>query len=114
MMNPLRSQIAALITKSAQEGLKKLDKNYALACKLKGMDVDVLLKDTVNKFCNEMSYFEMVKLTSIVTGLNSGLRDKNQAKEDMKNTAKDIIKRIERKTGNLDIPSDISDLLFNL
>lgn len=114
MINPLRAQTVLLITKHAQAGLKKLDRNSALVSKLKGMDVDALLKDNIDKFCHEMSYFEMAKITTIAAGLNSGLRDKEQAKEEMKSIAKDIIKRVEQKTGNLNIPSDIRDLIFNL
>lgn len=113
-MNLLRSQIAALITKSAQAGLKKLDKNSALACKLKGMDIDTLLKDSVNKLCDEMYSVEMVKFMSLVAQLKSGFGDQERIKEDTKKIAKDIVKRIEQKTGNLNIPSDIRDLILNL
>lgn len=114
MSNLLRSQIASLITRSAQAGLKELDKNTPLAHTLKGKNIDTLLKNSVQQLCDEMSYSEMARIISLVASLKSGLRDKERAKKEVKSIAGDIVKRIEKKSGGLLIPLDLRDLLFNL
>ena len=114
MINPFRSQMASFLTKSAHEGLEKLDKNSSLARKLKTVDVDAILKYDINKICEEMSCSEMVKLTTLAGQVKSGLGDEELVKEDVKNIAKDIVKRVEKKSGSLKITSDLRDLLFNL
>lgn len=114
MINPFRSQMVLFLTKSAHAGLEKLDKNSLLARKLKAVDVQAILKHDINKICAEMSCPEMVKLTTLAGQIKSGLRDEELAKEDVKNIAKDIVKRVEKKSGEFKASPELRDLLYNL
>ena len=114
MIELLRAQVVSLITKSAQAGLEKLDKNSALAHQLKDVDVKALLEDCVRKICNEMSYFEMGRIAALAAEIKCGFPDKKRTKEEIKKIAKEVVGRVEKRSGDLEIPFELRDLLFSL
>ncbi|MBF0521944.1 MAG: hypothetical protein HQL24_02690 [Candidatus Omnitrophica bacterium] len=112
-MNPLRAQLATVLISSAYKGIEHLDKNSPLVRELKGLDVDKILKEDIQKICNEVSFSEMTRILALIAKLKLG-REEESLKAEMKKIAKNLITRIERGSGKLQTPASCREMLFNL
>lgn len=113
-MNPLRQQMASLLTEAARDGIKKLDKKSPAARELKAVDIDAVLRQDIDKICAAITFFEISAIMSLTMKLKSGRADNSRAKEDLREIALRLAERVEKKSGRLNIPSACRDLLINL
>ena len=114
MMAHLKQQLASFLNDAALSGISKFDKDSPLSKELKGLDIDVILKEDIWLICNEVTFPETLKVMSLVGAIKLGSGDPELMKEDLKKIAKASEERIEKKGGCLKTPPSCRDLLFNL
>ncbi|MBF0330863.1 MAG: hypothetical protein HQL17_02920 [Candidatus Omnitrophica bacterium] len=110
----MKRKMAAFLNDAARSGISKLDKKSPLAQELKGLDLDVVLKDDIDQICQAVTFPETLKIMSLGAAIKMGSGDIDRHKEDIKKVAKAIEDRIEKKQGVLKTPASCRELLFNL
>ncbi|MBF0479913.1 MAG: hypothetical protein HQL26_10565 [Candidatus Omnitrophica bacterium] len=109
----MKQQLASFLTEHALEGIKKLDKNSLAAKDLSKIDVDVVLKEDVQQFCEVVTFPEIVKIMALGTAFKLG-GDTARVKDDLKKIGKNLLDRVEKKQVKLKTPMSCRDMLFNL
>ncbi|MBF0489279.1 MAG: hypothetical protein HQL15_01495 [Candidatus Omnitrophica bacterium] len=94
--------------------MERLDKGSAMAEELKKFDVEMILKHDIQTICSQASFFEMMGVMGLIIKLKSGGTKQEVVKAELKETAKNLIHRIERDSGKLQTPESCRELLFNL
>lgn len=113
MMQPLREKMACLLTESARQWAKELDKKSELYRELKGENVDAILKNNIHKICMEMTLPEMCKGIALAAKFAAGGKDRLDMEKQIKEIARGIVKRIEKKRGGFSGPASCRAALYN-
>ncbi|MBF0477917.1 MAG: hypothetical protein HQL26_00375 [Candidatus Omnitrophica bacterium] len=113
MFSPIKNQMVSFLTEQARAGIKKLDKNSLAAQELSELDVDTVLKEDIQQFCDVMTFPEMVKIMSLGATIKLNA-DSENAKADIKKIAKTLVERVEKKQVKIKTPESCRELLFNL
>jgi len=117
-MNPIKRKLANFLTGEVKKGLDTMEEESPCARSLKGLDRDVLLEKDVNRLCDELSTLEAGRILSLGAGFMlsaAGDADKYKKNEkEIKSLVLEVLKRVERKDGSLNLPPECQDLLINL
>lgn len=114
-MNPIKKKLADFLFEMSKNSMDALDHKSPCVKSLKNLDRDTLLKEDVQRICDEISILEAGKNMSLSTKLKlSNTGDADGYKNKMKSIAFEVVKRVEKKTGNLNLPPECRDLLMNL
>jgi hypothetical protein len=114
-MNILKYKMAEVLTDAAKKGLKLLDKGSPCAKALKRIDFDKALKEDIGRICDKTSFIEASRLLSLYSRLHMTKGDEDETlKNDLKRVAEDLVERVEKESGRLNIPKQCRQLLLNL
>ena len=117
-MNPIKKKLASFLTDVIKNGMDTMDAESPCARSLKGLDRDVLLEKDIQLICNELSTLEAGRALSLgaeVMLSGAGDVDKYERnKKEIKSLVLEVLKRVERKDGSLNLPPECQDLLINL
>ena len=112
-MNPIKKKLADFLNEMSKKAVDSMDPESTTARSLKNPDKDALLKKDIQRICEGVSILEAVKIMRLSTKLmvsNTEYADKYR--KEIKSIAFEVVKRVEKKTGNL-MPES-RDLLMNL
>ena len=115
MENYFKKQLAFLLAKSAQRGIRALEPQSSCAKALKSKNIELLVSKDIDKICDVASLSEISKILSLYAWFriaSQGKRD--ELKDEFKTIADGIIERVEERHGKLNIPDPCRDLLINL
>ena len=117
-MNPIKRKLANFLTGEVKKGLDTMEEESPCARSLKGLDRDALLEKDVNRLCDELSTLEAGRILSLGAGfMLSGAGDADKYKKnekEIKSLVLEVLKRVEKKHGSLNLPPECQDLLINL
>ena len=114
MINPLRYQLAKILKDAAHEAILHIDKNSAMARDFKKIDVEKCLDEDIQKICENISFMEITRFLTLAMQLKSQEGKKERIKEDLKKIARDVMDRVKRNSGGLQIPESCREILFKL
>ena len=83
------------------KGLARIDKNSPLAEELRKLDVEEILKADIEKICNNVSFFEMTRIMTLIVQLNSEEKRHGPMKAKLKRMIQQLIDKIEQDAGDL-------------
>ncbi|MBF0511521.1 MAG: hypothetical protein HQL13_04240 [Candidatus Omnitrophica bacterium] len=106
--------MSSFLYDAALVGISRLDKDAGLAKELSTLDIETILKEDIHQICEAMTFSETVRVMSLGARIKMGGSDVGRIKEELKEMAKAIEKRVISKQGKLKLPSSCRDLLFNL
>jgi len=115
-MDPLRKQLAALLTYSTQKGIKKLDPHSSCFRVLEGIDnIHTIIEEDICKICEVVTMDEVMRILSLSAKIKISPREKRRAiKEKLKLVAEGVVEKAEDNGGKLRIPAPCRYLLINL
>jgi hypothetical protein len=114
-MNLIKRKMADFLNKMSKKGMEKMDPKNSCAKSLKNSDRQALLKEDIERICNEMSILEAGKIFKLATKLmSSDSTNKDMDRKEIKSMASKVLKRVEKKGGKLNLPQQCRDLLMNL
>jgi len=117
-VNPIKRKLASFLTDVIKNGMDTMDAETPCARSLKGLDRDALLEKDVNRLCDDLSTLEAGRILSLGAGFMlsaAGDADKHEKnKKEIKSLVLQVLKRVERKDGSLNLPPECQDLLINL
>jgi hypothetical protein len=114
-MNLIKRKLADLLNEMSKKGMEKMDPKSSCAKSMKDSDRQTLLKEDIERICEEVSILETGKILKLSSKLMwSGEAKKEEYKEDIKSIASKVLKRVEKKGGKLNLPEQCRDLLMNL
>ena len=114
-MNPLRRQMALLLTNAASKGIKALDPGSECAKALKKTNIEDILREDIDRICGAVGFTEITKILSLATRLKASSVEKREAtKRELKKIAEGVVARVEKESGKLKIPAPCRHLLLNL
>ena len=113
-MNPVKKKLADSLTEMAKKGIEEMDKKTPCAESLKGADVDALLRKDIQRICNELTTIEAGRILKLAAKRKlSSPENADMHTEAIKSMAFEIVKRVEEKTGSLNLPAECRQLLMN-
>ncbi len=114
-MNPIRSKLADFLTEKAKIGLKELKKDPSYAKYLKKLDVGSILEEDIKKITGEVSFKEAAIMFALFSKVKTAPEnEKGGIKKEIKEISKNVIGRVENKSGRLKTPQRFRDLLLSL
>lgn len=114
-MNIMRKKLADLLRNAAYTGIKKINPECECAKALNAVNVEAVLKEDIDRICNEISIAEIMRFLGLAARLkNAPAEEKAQIKNEIKKVSEDAVARIEKKSGRLKIPDECRFLLLNL
>jgi len=114
-MNPLRHKLAMILSNAAKKGLNTLEADSVYAKELKELDVDNILREDINKLCEEISMLEITRTFSLYTQLRTARKEeKERVKKELKDIAQNVIERAEKKSVRFKTPERYRDLILSL
>ena len=117
-MNPIKRKLANFLTGVVKKGMDTMEAESPCARSLKRLDRDALLEKDVNRLCDELSTLEAGRALrlgagSMLSGAGDAEKDKKNEKE-IKSLVSEVVKRVEKKGGSLNLPPECQDLVINL
>jgi len=107
-----------LLTGEVKKGLDTMEEESPCARSLKGLDRDVLLEKDIQRTCNKLSTLESGRILSLSAKFmlsDAGDVDKDKKnKKEIKSLVLEVLKRVEKKEGSLNLPPECQDLVINL
>jgi hypothetical protein len=104
-----------LLTGEVKKGLDQIEAESPCARSLKGLDRDALLKRDVQRICDELSTLEAGRILRLSAKfIVSDVGDAEKYRKEMKSIVFEVMKRMEKKYGRLNLPRECQDLLKNL
>ena len=114
-MNPIKKKLADSLTKMTKRGIEAMDAESPCAKSLEGADVDALLQEDIQHICSELSTIEAGKILKLAVKRKlSSPEDADMYKKAIESMASEIVKRVEKRTGSLNLPLECRQLLMNL
>ena len=114
-VNPIRKKLADFLISIGKNGIKTMDPDSLCARSFNNSDREVLLKEDINRICEEVSIIEAGKLLNLSTKLITSNQEQSQKnKQQIKEISSAIIGRVEKKIGKLNLPLECRELLMNL
>ena len=114
-MNPIRKKLADLLISMSKEGIKAIDPNSTCARSSSNLDRKTILKEDINRICDEVSIIEAGKLLSLSAKLMASNQEHSQKnKQQIKEISSSVVDRVEKKAGKLNLPKECRNLLINL
>jgi len=92
IMNPIKKKPADFLNGMSKKSIDKMDPKRSCAKSLQNVDREMLLKEDIQRICDEMSVLYRKEIQSM---------------------ASVILKRMEKKTGKLNLPQQCRDLAMN-
>ena len=107
--------MADFLNKMSKKGIERIDPKSSCAKSLKNSDRQVLLKEDIERICEEVSILETGKILKLSSKLMwSGEAKKEEYRKDIRSIASKVLKRVEKKGGKLNLPQQCRELLMNL
>jgi len=104
-----------LLTGEVKKGLDTMEAESPCARSLKGLDRDALLNKDIQRICDELSILEAGRILSLsATFIVSDAGDVEKYRKQMKSLVFEVVKRMEKKDGGLNLPQECQDVLINL
>jgi len=114
-MNLIKKKLADFLNEMSKKGIDKMDPKSSCAKSLKDLDRETLLKEDIERICDEMRVLEAGKILRLSNKLMwSGTANKDEFRKEIKSMASKVLKRVEKKGGKLNLPRQCRDLLMNL
>jgi len=117
-MNPIKRKLASFLTDVIKSGMDTMDAESPCARSLKGLDRDALLEKDIERICDELSTLEAGRILSLgAEFMLSGAGDVDKYKrnkKEIKSLVFEVVKRVEKKDGSLNLPPECQDLLIDL
>ena len=113
-MNPVRQKMASFLTEAVHQEIVALSPESPYIKQLNEIgDVEKIASDEMAKICNEATLGEIIKVSFLLNKLKKVTENEQEIiKNQLNNTAKKLIKRVENKTGLLKL-SDICLQMFS-
>ena len=113
-MNPIRQKMASLLTEAVRSQIEALSSESPLAKQLNEIeDIDAIITEEIEKICNTATLAEIIKISLLINRLGKVTENKQELiKNQLNSIAKNLIKRVENKTGQLML-SDVCLELFS-
>jgi hypothetical protein len=111
-MGLMKNYLASFLNDSARKWLEDLDGHSQAALDLKAVDVDTVLRESIKKICDTISFSEAGRAMALAAQLRSRAGDGERAKAELKKITLGVIERAESKFGAFDIPSSCRSLLY--
>ena len=104
-----------MLTGEVKKGLDTMEAESPCARSLKGLDRDALLNKDIQRICDELSILEAGRILSLsATFIVSDAGDVEKYRKQMKSLVFEVVKRMEKKDGGLNLPQECQDVLINL
>ena len=107
-----------MLTGEVKKGLDTMEAERPCARSLKALDRDALLNKDIQRICDELSTLEAGRILSLSAKFivsDAGDVDKYKKNEKkIKSLVFEVLKRVEKKDGGLNLPQECQDLLINL
>ena len=104
-----------MLTGEVKKGLDTMEAERPCARSLKGLDRDALLNKDIQRICDELSTLEAGRILSLSAKfIVSDAGDVEKYRKQMKSLLFEVVKRVEKKDGGLNLPQECQDLLINL
>ena len=104
-----------MLTGEVKKGLDTMEAESPCARSLKGLDRDALLNKDIQRICDELSTLEAGRILSLSAKfIVSDAGDVEKHRKEIKSLVLEVVKRVEKKDGGLNLPPECQDLLINL
>lgn len=117
-MNPIKKKLANFLTDAIKKDMDTMEAESPCARSLKGLDRDALLKKDIQRICDDLSTLEAGRILSLSAKFmlsDAGDVEKYKKNEkEIKSLVFEVLKRVEKKDGGLNLPPECQDSLINL
>jgi len=102
-MNPIKKKLANFLTDAIKKDMDTMEAESPCARSLKGLDRDALLEKDIQRICDDLS-------TKFIV---SEAGDVEKYRKEIKSLVFEVVKRVEKKDGGLNLPPECQDSLIN-
>ena len=114
-MNPIKKKLARMLLSMGKSGMKQIDPKSSCAKKIKNDNSLELLKEDINRICEELSLGEAMKIIKISSTMQfSSDSARDNTKDDIKKISLKVVKRVESSGKKLNFPVECRNLLLSL
>ena len=104
-MNPIKKKLARMLLSMGKSGMKQIDPKSSCAKKIKNDNSLELLKEDINRICEELSLGEAMKIIKISSTMQfSSDSARDNTKDDIKKISLKVVKRVESSGKKLNFP----------
>ncbi|MFH1503797.1 MAG: hypothetical protein ABIH08_00170 [Candidatus Omnitrophota bacterium] len=114
-MNPIKNKLADFLFEKAKSGMDQINSQSPCAKALENLDRESVLRKDIQRICDEVNMIEAGTILSLSARIKAAKQeDKAKHKKEIKAIAAIVVKRVEEKSGKLNLPEECRDLLMNL
>ena len=114
-MNLVRRKMSSFMAEAAHRGIEALDSRSPCAVELMKMDVDTMIRREVDRVCDGATFSEVMRILALGVQLEVTSGDTQEAvRGDLREIMLGIVERVERESGELQVPENCRELLLNL